>query len=149
MTSFRPMTMDDADFMLELKNYEETRDFAIFSHDVVKREDHIKFLEKNVDQFRVIFEPPDTSTNIKLMNEGIEIATRSVGAFRINGLEVSIWISRRFRGKQIALKTLNQIKFKGMIARIVDGNIASMRTFVKAGFIPKDHKDNYYILEKP
>lgn len=142
MIRFRQMTMNDADFMLEMKNYEETRQFAIFSHDEVKLEDHIKFLEKNVDQFEVIEFSPFSDILDKMGSDG------RVGVYRLNGQEISIWIRRDQRGNQMALKTLNQIKFKGMIARIVDGNVASMRTFVKAGFVPKEHKDNYYILER-
>lgn len=142
MVQIRQMFMSDADFMLELKNYEETRKFAIFSHDEVKREDHIKFLEKNLDQFMVIIK-------IVIKIDKNMAAEERLGVYRINGQEVSIWVHRDHRGKQIALKTLNQISWTGMLARIVDGNVASMRTFVKAGFIPKEHKDNYYILEKP
>ncbi len=132
----RPMTMDDADKMLEFKNYEETRKFAIRSHDEIKREDHYAFLEKNLDQFQVV-----------------QTKDAIAGAVRVNGGEVSIWIDRAFRANGIALKTINQISYKGMIARIVDGNVASMRVFCRAGFLPKAHDrlcgTDHYIFEKP
>ena len=132
MTMLRPMTMADADKMLEWKNYEETRRFAIQSHEEIKREDHIKFLEKNLDQFQVI------------MAGGLLVA----GAVRVNGMEVSIWIDREFRKQGLALKTINQISFKGMFARIVSTNIPSLRTFIRAGFLPNSFNGTYYLFEK-
>jgi hypothetical protein len=42
----RPMTIADADKMLTWKNYPETRQFAIASHEEIKREDHLQWLEK-------------------------------------------------------------------------------------------------------
>jgi len=129
--TLRPMLMADAEKMLEWKNYEETRRFAIQTHDEIKRADHIAWLEKNIQHFHVI----QGSNNM-------------IGAFRIQDNEISIWIDRVFRGQGMALKTLNQVGTKGMTAKIVNGNIASFKSFVRAGFVPVDYKDNYYILRK-
>lgn len=127
----RPMTMADADKMLEWKNYPETRQFAILSHEEIKREDHLKWLEKNIIWFQVI------------ENQG-----KSIGAVRLFGGEVSIWIDREYWGLGIATKVLNWISVTGLYARIVNGNVKSFRAFVKAGFVPYDYKDSHYLLMK-
>ncbi len=128
----RPMTMDDSDFMLELKNDPQTRQFAIVSHDEIKMEDHIKWLEKNLMWFSVIESYSGTR----------------IGAFRYFGYEVSIWIVKEFRGLGVAERALKVMKYPVMMAKIVDGNISSMRAFIKAGFLPTSHVDNFYILHK-
>lgn len=126
----RPMTWVDADFMWKLKNYPETRKFAIASHDEIKREDHYKWLEKNIQYFQIIE-----------VHEGV------CGAVRVRDNEVSIWIDRKHWGKGIATYTLQTIAKRGMMCKIVDGNIGSMRAFVRAGFTPIKYIDNYYIFQ--
>ena len=128
----RPMNMDDTGFMLELKNYPETRRFAIQSHKEIRLEDHWKWLSRNVKYFQVI--------------EGRE--KNRLGAVRIHLNEVSIWVNRAYWGKGIATDVLNKISKPGLLARIVDGNIASFKAFVRAGFEPIQHKKNYYILRR-
>lgn len=130
--NLRPMTMDDANFMLELKNYPETRQFAIKSHDEIKLIDHLKWLEKNIIFFQII----ETDSG------------RRIGAVRIFGNEISIWLDRNFWGLGIASQIITRICQPGMFAKIVDGNIGSFRAFVKAGFSPINHVDNYYILQR-
>jgi len=127
------MTMADSDKMLEWKNYSETRQFAIQSHDEIKREDHLKWLEKNLQYFQVI-----EAFNGKEM----------VGAIRIQDGEVSIWVDREFRKCKVATGILITGTNYGMTAKIVDGNVGSMRAFIRAGFLPIDHVDNYYTLKK-
>jgi RimJ/RimL family protein N-acetyltransferase len=131
MIKLRPMTMADADKMLEWKNYPETRHYALRSNEEINREDHITWLEKNIQYFKVI-----------------QGDNEVIGAFRIQDGEVSIWIDKAFRNQGMATKTLNQVTEKGMWCKIVDGNISSIRAFVKAGFVPINHFDNYYILRK-
>lgn len=128
----RPMTMDDAEFMLELKNYPETRQFAIMSHEEIKLEDHLKWLAHHVHEFKVI----------------VSETKNPVGAVRVHEKEISIWIDRNYWGKGIATKTINTVAEKGHWARIVDGNVGSFRAFTKAGFYPVFHAENYYILRK-
>jgi len=134
--TLRKMRMSDADFMLELKNYSETRQYAILSNKEVKKEDHMKWLPKNIKYFHVI--------------EGLdEKGKYKVGAIRIENNEVSIWVSRDYRGKQIAQRILHQISDIGMTAKIVAQNIPSMRTFIGAGFKPVEFVNNkYYIFKR-
>lgn len=128
--TLRPMEMSDADFMLELKNYPETREFAIETTAEIKREDHIKWLKPKLMFFQVI-----------------EGWAGPIGAIRIFGNEISIWVDRRFWGMGVATNILRDAS-SGTTARIVDGNVASMKAFVKAGFVPVGHTDHYYILRK-
>lgn len=127
------MTMEDADFMLKLKNDPATRNFAIIAKDEIKREDHIIWLEKNIQYFRVI--------------EAFSGSER-VGAIRIQDNEVSIWIDKEFRSANVAKRILIMETKLGMKAKIVDGNIPSMRAFIRAGFLPVSHHENYYIFQK-
>ena len=133
----RPMTMEDADFMLSLKNDPQTRDFAIVSHDEISKEDHYKWLEDNLQYFQVI------ESDVRC------------GAVRIHNNEVSIWIDSPFRGKGIATFILNKVSENGMIAHIVEGNVASMKAFIRAGFEPINYVSqvapincNFYIFKR-
>lgn len=130
--NLRPMEMSDADFMLELKNYLETRQFAIKSQDKIKLVDHLKWLEKHIIFFQVI----ETDNN------------RRIGAVRIFGGEISIWIDKDFWGLGVASQIITKVCEAGMFAKIVDGNVGSFRAFIKAGFKPVAHESNYYILQK-
>ena len=131
--NLRPMTMADSDKMLEWKNYPETRKFAIYTHDEIKKEDHEEWLKNYFIWFQVI-----------------ENNKEPIGAVRIIGNELSIWIDRKFWGLGIATRVIKRVSQTGMYARIVNGNAASLRAFVKSGFIPVAHSavDNCYILEK-
>jgi RimJ/RimL family protein N-acetyltransferase len=115
--------------MLTLKNDPETRKYAIASHDEIKREDHVKWLEKNIQYFQVIEE-----TNKPLM----------IGAIRVHDNEVSVWIATKYRGCGFATSAINRVKKHGVTAKIVIENIPSMRAFIKSGFMPIKLTDNYY-----
>src|SRR5690242_10556255 len=116
--NLRPMKMEDADFMLELKNDPDTRRFAIKSHEEIKKEDHYQWLKENIHFFQIIMG-----------------YTHRIGAIRVeNHKEISIWIAKDFRGLGVACEVIKQIVKPYMTAKIVHGNIASMRTFIKAGF---------------
>ena len=130
--NLRPMLMTDANFLLELKNYPETRKFAIASHEEIKKEDHLKYLEANLEFFKV------------LQNEsGVPL-----GAVRISDNEISIWIKIEHWGQGIATWVLESISEKGHTAKIVEDNIPSMRCFINAGFKPVKKNSNYYIFQK-
>ena len=122
----RPMTMEDADKMLEWKNYPETRKFAIASRDKIKLKDHLKWLKNNVQFFQVI-------DDIK-------------GAVRIQNNEVSIWIDRAFWGQGIATEVIKLVSKLGMTAKIVEGHVGSMRAFIKAGFVPIEYIEHEFLL---
>ena len=135
--NLRPMTMsdEDIDFMLSLKNDPQTRKFAIATHDEIKREDHVKWLEQNIQYFQVI----------EYEISGIPAAIRA-GAIRVQDCEISIWIDRAFRKQGVATNVLknfdrevHNLPGKPYTAKIVSGNIASMRTFIKAGFLPVEY----------
>lgn len=128
----RQMTMDDADKMLEWKNYPESRRFAIASHEEIKKDDHLKWLSDNISGFRVI----------------VKHSGEIVGAIRIKDYEVSIWIDRVWWKNGIATYILQHHAERGMTCKIVDGNVASMRAFIRAGFLPIAHLDGYYNLKK-
>jgi len=139
------MQMTDSDFMLGLKNDPQTRKFAILTKEEIKREDHIKWLEKNVHEFQV----------------AVEVGDRLVGAIRIHPIqpesgnigllqqqsEISIWITPDFRALGYGTTLIKMVRKHRMIAKIVIGNLPSMRAFIKAGFLPKEFiDDKYYIF---
>jgi RimJ/RimL family protein N-acetyltransferase len=144
----RPMTMDDADKMLEWKNNPETRKYSIVSRHEIKKEDHYKWLKKNLRYFRVIESP---TINIQ---DGDNQYPAPVGAVRIQDNEISIWIDRMYWGNHIASYIIEKVSEKGMTCKIVCANIASMRAFINAGFKPISfHRTGnvfieYYILQK-
>lgn len=127
----RPMTMEDADRMLEWKNYSETRKFTILGSHRIKKADHYEYLKKNIEFFKII-----------LHNNKV------CGAVRIQEKEVSIWIDRKFRGKGIAVEVIKKVSRLGFKAKIVKGNVASMICFLKCGFWPVSYYGDYYLLEK-
>ena len=138
--NLRPMTMEDADIMLEWKNYPETRSFTIATNQVIRREDHIKYLEKNIQYFQII-----------------RVEGEIIGAVRIQNNELAIWIDRKFWGRGLATEAIKLASVKGMTAKIVDRNINSIRAFINAGYKPikfmngnYDHilgQTNYYIFQ--
>lgn len=139
----RSLTMADADKLLELKNYKETRQFAIASHAEIKSEDHYKWLQENLQYFQAIVD-----------------GEKMVGAIRIENEVISIWIDRDFWKRGIATYILQHVAKRGQMAFIVCDNIASMRAFIRAGFEPTEYvsekrKDEwseltpaYYIFKK-
>lgn len=131
MIALRQMTMNDADRMLEWKNYPETREFAIQTHEVIKKENHIKWLYKNLIHFRII-----------------ECDGEVCGAVRVQDNDVSIWIDREFWGKGIATGVIKMVSKEGTTAKIVAGNIASLIVFIKAGFLPMSYQNGYYIFKR-
>lgn len=134
--TLRPMTMADADKMLEWKNDPQTRRFAIATHDMIEKEDHYHWLPNNLQYFSVIHD-----------------GETAVGAIRMQDQEISIWIDQVFRNQGIAKSVLKLISGPGMTAKIVEGNLGSMRAFIFAGFVPTEYimmasTNNYYIFRK-
>lgn len=124
------MTMEDADLMLEWKNYSETRSFTIVTNAEIRREDHIKYIEKNLQYFQMI-----------------RVEGEVVGAVRIKNNEIAIWIDRKYWGYGFATEAIKMVSVKGMIAKIVEGNIASMKAFIRSGYLPISYQDKYYIFQ--
>ena|SRR3990167_6002588 len=125
--NLRPMTIEDADKMLEWKNYPETRKFTIATDVEIKKEDHLKYIENNLQYFQMI-----------------RVEGEVVGAVRIKDNEIAIWIDRSFWGYGFASEAIKMVSTKDMIAKIVEGNISSMRAFIKAGYLPKEYKQEPY-----
>src|SRR5580765_2720229 len=129
----RPMNMNDAEKMLEFKNYEETRRFAIASHDEIKKEDHLKWLSENLQYFQVFKD---------------EFENEISGAIRIQDGEISIWVDSSGWRQGRATFILQRLSRKGMTAKIVEGNVGSMKAFIRAGFEPVHYVNaatcNYY-----
>lgn len=113
---FRPMNMGDAKKMFEWKNYKETREYAIAHNKRIKWDNHLKWLKANLHYFKII-------------NDG-------VGAIRVQDKEVSIWIDRKYWGKGLGTQAIKMLSKKGYTAKIVQGNIASQKAFIKAGYKP-------------
>lgn len=133
----RPMSLTDADKMLEWKNYPETRRFAIASHDEIKKEDHLKWLAENIQYFQVFQAKGED-----------EIC----GAIRLKNGEISIWVDSLNWKQGRATCVLQIVARRGMTAKIVEGNIGSMKAFIRAGFTPIHYVNastcNYYIFQK-
>jgi RimJ/RimL family protein N-acetyltransferase len=140
------MTMADADLMLEWKNYPETRNFSIISQEPIKKEDHYKWLELHLQYFQIIHD----SITLNVDDKGATGIVGPVGAIRIQDNEISIWVAKECWKHGIASKVLKQVSKEGMTAKIVDGNIASMRSFLSAGFKPIDYHPilGYYTFKK-
>jgi hypothetical protein len=118
----RPMTMADADFMLELKNDATTRLFTLGTGEVIKREDHIKYLEQNIHDFQII-------------EEG-ENQVHTIGAARIQDNEISIWIAPKYRNCGWGAQAIKRLRKHNMTAKILFSNLASIRAFIHSEFLP-------------
>lgn len=137
--ALRPATIADASNLFKWKNDETMRKYSIQTTKKITMAQHLLWLRKHLKETQIIM-----YNNIP------------VGDIRISGNEVAIKIDKNYRGMGIAKGALSKILVDGLIVKIVDGNIASMRTFVKLGFIPIFHKTkknkdgdliNYYILK--
>src|SRR5690242_16484688 len=95
----RQMTMKDADKMLQWKNYPETRQFAIVSHERILKKNHLQWLSHNLQYFKVIMDGDNVC-----------------GAVRVQDNEVSIWIDRAFRGNGLATKAVKKVSKRGFSA---------------------------------
>lgn len=126
--------MADAENLLKWKNDPTMRKYSIVTHEKIKMADHLKWLKKNL--------------------KGIYIIGDNFGDVRVSGKEVAIKLAPEHRGKGYALEALRAMdrRYKGLTAKIVDGNIASFRLFIKAKYMPIEHKVTngvgYYILKR-
>ncbi len=131
MIKLRPMTMDDAVFMLKLKNYHETRKFAIKSKGKILFDDHVKWLKSNLKYFQII-----------------EYGKKIAGAIRVENKEVSVWLDRAMRRKGLATQAVDSVSKHGYSAKIVTGNVPSMRVFITCGYSPVSFTNGYYTFKK-
>ncbi len=131
MIKLRPMTMEDAPLMLKWKNYPETRKFAILSHDKIPLDKHLKWLKKNIQYFQII-----------------EYGKKIAGAIRVENKEVSVWLDRAMRRKGLATQAVDSVSKHGYSAKIVTGNVPSMRVFITCGYSPVSFTNGYYTFKK-
>ena len=118
--------MEDAEFLFNLKNDEDVRAFAIKTHDKIDWSFHLGWLKDHLKNIQIIM-----------------WEDKPIGDIRQED-EIAIKIRRDYRGLGFGSAILNQTEGT---ARVVDGNVYSMRAFINAGYNVVDHKENYYILE--
>jgi RimJ/RimL family protein N-acetyltransferase len=137
MITLRPATIEDAKFLFDLKNDEDTRRNAIVTEDLILWENHLPWLEKRLEK---------PGMNIIMLDE---IPVGDVRFDYGDETEISIKLVPEFRGQGIARRVIGMCLGK-LVAYIVDGNIPSMRTFLANGFKPVEYikgKKNYYRFE--
>lgn len=123
----RPATIEDAELLLAWKNDPVTRQFSIVTHEVIPLETHYLYLLDHLKDIQII-----------------EYGGVPCGDIRIDE-EVSIRLDPEYRGKKIGYKALKLVVKPGMVAKIVEGNIASMRLFIKLGFRPTAYMGSHYL----
>jgi len=144
--TLRNATMADAKELLRWKNDPTTRKFAIVTQKRITLKDHLVWLEKTLR---------DSHVNLFIITDGLndygdvrldvgpletEISVRIAPEHRLHGVAT--------RALKLAIKEYFETDTNSLIAKVVDGNIASMRTFLKLGFVPYKHEKNFYFLER-
>jgi RimJ/RimL family protein N-acetyltransferase len=139
--------MSDAHNLLRWKNDPDTRRNAILTDAEIKWEDHKRWLEARLSdpltELYVITNGSADYGDIRLdVGEKTEVSTRIDQAFRGLGL-----------GSLAVQQVLNGRSVGGCyLARIVEGNLASMKIFLRNGFefVSYEHggRKNYYVLER-
>lgn len=143
MITIRQATLVDAENLLKWKNSYDMRRFSIVTTKIIKWNDHLVWLKKHLRNIYII----------EYFNDLVDVS--SAGSIRIDNDEIAIIIGEEFRKRGIALEAIESVKRDGLIAKIVDGNVASFRLFLKCGFKPIKHKQTmrdgkligYYILK--
>jgi RimJ/RimL family protein N-acetyltransferase len=138
MIIIRQATPADAKNLWKWKNNYDMRRFSIKTTKLIRYQDHLDWLKNHLRYICVI-----------------EYFDLPVGSVRVEHNEISIMLDEDYRGRGIAYEALESVKRNGLIAKIVDGNVASMRLFIKGGFKPIKHKQTmrdgkligYYILK--
>lgn len=144
--TIRPAGFQDTDDLLEWKNDPDTRKFSIVTQDVILKENHKKWLadclfDKN-RELNILFYNGEKCGDLRF-----DIGPETI--------EVSIRLAKEFRGKGIgsaAIKkycpTVKRMYGKPIIAKIVNGNLASMNVFIANGFKPIKYEEGYYTFIK-
>ena len=131
--TLRKATLEDANKLLRWKNDYTVRKYSIASNERIKKENHIRWLKKNIDKIQIITDGKIDYGDIRLTDE------------------IAIKIDKKYRGKGIGDWAIKQVK-GDYVAKIVDGNVCSMRLFIKNGYLPVKYKFKkgvfYYELRK-
>lgn len=126
----RKATFEDADYLLALKNDKVMRKFAVVTNSKIRKADHLKWLKDNIDTVSIILYKGERA-----------------GMFRVTeDREVSINIDPLMRGQGLGGKVLKLCP-KKVWAKIVNGNVPSMRIFLANGFKITGYENDYYILK--
>ena len=144
--TFRPATALDAPDLLQWKNDPVTRKFSIATHDEITESQHAAWMT-------AMLADPNRRTYI------IEYDGHPCGDVRIEvhaeHVEIAVKLDQHFRGRGIgskAIRTVGNIvqqeMKKRLIAKIVYGNVASMRLFESCGYRVYSHGEGYYICSK-
>ena len=139
---YRPATMDDAEDLLRWKNQADTRRFAITTHKKIKMKDHLAWLKKTLKRGKMKIWI--IRVNVQTVKERID---KNVGNVRIENNEIAIAIDTESQGMGLASMAIKDFTKPGMKAKIVEGNIASMRLFISCGYKPISYQDGYYIFQ--
>lgn len=145
----RLATMEDAVDLLRFKNEADTRKNSIVSHDEIKMENHLVWLKQHIQdpdcELYVITNNGTPIGDVRFDHLGaeIEISIRMDKAYRGFGMATSIV---GFAGSIMQANT-----GKTLVAKIVEGNVASMRVFIANGYRPEVYEKgetSYYIFKK-
>ena len=126
----------DSKFLFNLKNDKDVRKWSIASKDKIKWDKHLKWLDKHLEEISIIYFNGERAGDIRFEED-----------------EIAIKVNKRFRGNGLANYTIGiaKVSCDNIVAKIVDGNVPSMRLFIKNDFKVVDHKVSngvgYYILK--
>lgn len=146
MLSVRRATIDDAMDLLRWKNDVDTRRFSIIAKDEIRIEDHLKWLIKTLHdplvRLYMILKDGKPVGDIRFdITDKVEVSVRIDRPYRCQG--IGSWALSRIAPREMA-----NIK-KSFMAKIVDGNVASMRIFTKNGFQIGVHANGVSYLFRP
>jgi len=134
----RPARMKDADALLDIKNDYDVRQFSIVTKDEIRREDHLRWLERALNN-------PDVRLFCICHGGGYVVGDVRLDVLAKDSIELSVRIRPSFRRIGIGIGTFalafaitEAKKIAGdkvkLMAKIVDGNAASMALFKSVGF---------------
>ena len=140
MLTFRPATKEDVDLLFQWANDVTTRQNS-YNRDLIKYEDHIKWFDKLINSsncYCYIFSDKRKS----------EIGQVRIEKDELNSATISISVDKDHRGKGYSTEMLQKASIEfikhnprcTLVAFIFKENIASFKTFLKAGF--KDVKES-------
>lgn len=132
---YRKAKVGDAENLFFLKNDPVVRNNSI-SKKEIEWDEHMAWFAKALQS-------KDTKIWIILSGD-YEFA----GDFRIQNSEISIRLVEKYRGKGIGAEAVKRFSKKGHTAKIIEGNVPSMRVFVSNRFNFIDYKDGVYTLKK-
>ncbi|MBW2996317.1 GNAT family N-acetyltransferase [Candidatus Woesearchaeota archaeon] len=143
---FRSVEEKDCNFLLGLRN-----DPVVVRNSIVSEPVD---LETHKKWFRESLKNPNRKIFI-IVFEGKDIGQARFDRQDINSAEISISIISDYRGRGLGSKVIKEacrfaffkLGYRGIIAQIKNNNIASSKSFSKAGFVEKEKKNNLVVME--